>query len=132
MVGLARAGHPAGTGPTRVLLAGIHLPPAIGVGPCIERMLQQILSGHTVGPPPLPCPLGRPLPQPYPYGDVVLPEIAQQGMKSPQLVKLPKEQAHHVLALCIGIIDHLTSRVVDIANRQRKAQRSPARLFKVP
>jgi hypothetical protein len=76
MVRLTGAGHPARTGAAWVLFAGIDLPPAIGVGPRIERMFQQILQSHAVGATPLQHAFDRSFPQPHSHRDVMLPEIA--------------------------------------------------------
>jgi hypothetical protein len=50
-------------------------------------------------------------------------------MQSAQLVTLLQDQAPHVLALFVRIIDHIAGWVVDIPNRQGKAQRAPARFL---
>src|SRR4029450_9608773 len=51
-------------------------------------------------------------------------------MQRAEFVKLAKDEPHHVLDLCIRIMDHLTRSLMDIPPGERQPQRPPARLLK--
>src|SRR5262249_30290202 len=52
-----------------------------------------------------------------------------ERMQRAEFVKLAKDDLHHVLDLCIRIMDYLTRSIVDISNGEGEAQRPPARLL---
>jgi hypothetical protein len=126
---VARAGDAPGTGAARLRSTRIHLAPSIGVRPGLQRVFQQGLQRHALGPAPLQRPLGGTFPQADPALNVVWHDIAQERMQRAELVTLAKDQPHHVLDLFVRIIDHLASSVVDIPTGEREAQRPPARLL---
>jgi hypothetical protein len=76
MVILGRACHSARTRVPRLLFAGIHLAPPIGISASIERVLHHVLQGHAVGPAPGQRALDRAFPEADPKLNIVLDEIA--------------------------------------------------------
>src|SRR5215831_14415609 len=129
MVGVVWACDPPCTRAAGLLLAGIDLAPAIGIGAGIEWVLQHILQGHAVGPTPLQWPFDRACPQAYSELNSVLDQVTQERMQGPEFLKCAKDQPDHMLDLGIRIIDDLAGGVVDIPHRQRAAAYTPARLL---
>jgi hypothetical protein len=70
------AGHPTAARASRLLFARIHLAATLGIGPRINRIFQQILQGHPVGPAPFQFPLGQPFAYPHPQLNIVLVQVA--------------------------------------------------------
>jgi hypothetical protein len=129
MVGSACASDTPCTGAPGLLLPGIYLASAIRVGAGIDRVLQQVLQGHTIGPAPLQRPFGGAFPHANPELNVVLYQIAQERMPRAKVLTLAKDQPDHLLDLFVRIIDDIAGRVVDIPHRQREAQCPPARFL---
>jgi len=129
MVSVAGARAPPSTRAAGLLLAGIDLAPALGIGAGIAWVLQHILQGHTVGPTPRQWPFDRAFPQAYSALNIVLDQVTQERMQCPEFLKCAQDQPDHMLDLGIRIIDDLAGGVVDIPNRQREAECTPARLL---
>src|SRR3989454_3660953 len=129
MVSVAGARDPPRTRAAGGLRAGIDLAPAIGIGAGIEGGLQHIVQSHAVGPTPLQWPFDRAFPQAYSELHIVLDQVTQERMQCPEFLTFAKDQPDHMLDLGIRIIDDLAGGVVDIPNRQREAQCTPARLL---
>jgi hypothetical protein len=100
---LARACHPSRPGTARRLWPGLQLPPAIGVGPRLERVFAELWPGQAVGPPPRPRPCGRSGAPPHPHGAGVRPAIAPPGGQGPTRVNLPTDEAPHVVDWCVRL-----------------------------
>ena len=114
---MGRTRDTTAAGAARPLFTPIDLAASIGVGPGIDGVSQERLSGRTLGTAPLQHPFGRAFAAAYPQLDALLHEITHQGMQRAQVVKLPKDQAHHVLHWLIGIQGHCPGMVPDIADR---------------
>jgi hypothetical protein len=99
-----------------LLSTRLHLTPSIGVYTNIQRVLQQVLPRHAMGPTPLNSPLGETCAQADPELNGGLHEIAQEGVGRAELVTCAHDSPHHVLDVCVRIMDHLARRVVDIPN----------------
>ena len=94
MVGLAWASDTPCSGAAGLLLAGIDLTSAIGVGSGRDRVLQHVLPGHTIGPSPLQRSLSRAFPQANSELAAVPHQIAQARMQRAEFVKLAKDEPH--------------------------------------
>ena len=89
-------------------------------------MFQEILQGGAVGPTPDQLPFARSLAHPHAQPDIVPRQIAQQSAQRAQLLELGEDEPHHRLDLFVGVeLDGPVS-IPDIANGQRKGQRSPS------
>jgi hypothetical protein len=109
----------AGARPAGVLAARVDLAPSVGVGPSVERVLQQVLERHPIGPPPLQVAFADPLTQADAELDVVPGQVAQDRVERAQLLELPEDQPHHLLDLFVRVERHLARWPPHVADRQR-------------
>ncbi len=115
--------HPATLGTLGLGAAPIHLPPPVDVGAGVERMLQEILQGRSIGPTPDQLPFAGSLAHPHAESDVVARQIAQESAQRPQLLELGKDVPDHGLHLFVGVELDGSVRIPDIATGQRKGER---------
>src|SRR5688572_17334580 len=117
--------HPARTGTTGLFSTRVNLAAPIDISAGIHRMFEQVLQGHAVRLSPCQRPLGRPLTQANAQFDVVMDQITQQGMERAKVIKLAKDEVHHLLDLLVRLEANLAVRGPYIADGKRETQFTP-------
>ena len=105
--------------------------PAVGVGAGIRGMRQHAVDGGRQGRPPFQVPPVRPVVGADAEPDVVLPEVAGDGVGGPQLVELVEDQADDPPDLLVEVHRQPAGRRLDVADRRVGEQLAAAGLVEL-
>src|SRR5262249_19310510 len=120
--------YPTAAGLLGPFAARVILPPAVDVGAGVERVLEQVLERHAIGPAPDQLAFARPLTHAHANPDVMPREVAQDTTERAQLFELAEDEPHHLLHLLVRVELELVVRAPHVAGRQREGELAPSRL----